>query len=128
MFLKELLELFQNNITSIRGTQGGTSKLITKIKENWFYCGFGQWILVWQRKWYSEIVIFWKKSTQAITITTRFCPQNNIYYMNCIQSCLVFFFFFFLILSGSNFLGTVTQNPHTIRLKDFGIFLLSFWR
>ena len=44
--------------------------------ENWFYCGFGQWFLVWQPKWYSETVIFWKMSTQAITITTRFCPQS----------------------------------------------------
>ena len=41
---------------------------------------------------------------------------------------LGFFVVVFLILSGSNLLGTVTQNPHTVRLKDFGIFLLSFWR
>ena len=60
------------------GTQSGMWKLMTKTKENWFYCGFGQWFLVWKTKWYSEIIIFWKISTEAITITTRACPQSFI--------------------------------------------------
>ena len=69
---------FQKNVTLIGDTQGVTWNLMTKIKENWFYCGFGQWFLVWQTKQFSEIVMFWNISTQAITITTRICPQSSI--------------------------------------------------
>ena len=32
---------------NFEGNQGGMWNLMTKMKENWSYCGFGQWFSVW---------------------------------------------------------------------------------
>ena len=38
------------------------------------------------------------------------------------------YYFSIFIWAGANFVAAITQNPHTVRPKKFGIFLLSFRR
>ena len=104
-------EFFQKNIFLISGIQDGIWKIMSKIKENWFDCGVGQSIWVWETQWYSEIAIFWKMSTQGITITTSVYPQSSIYLRISIDL-------------GTKFSTVITQNPHIVRPKSFGIVLV----
>ena len=76
LFLEKLLEIFQKNKTLTGGSQGETRKLMSKIKEDWFYCSFGQWFLVWETKWCNRY--FLKDINRATTIRTIICSQTSI--------------------------------------------------